>query len=123
MCSSIRWKSMGPRDALKISATSRKANAGVSPADPPTAKEWTWVGADGVVIDLHARLADNPGLLSRIDARGADTGGRGFRRHRPSNAASGGAVRLSLCPRDLERLVSAEVGGGSRSIHLDLQPR
>ena len=35
------------------------------------AKEWTWVGPDGVVIDLHARLADNPGLLSRIDARGA----------------------------------------------------
>ena len=33
-----------------------------------TAKEWTWVGSDGVVVDLHVRLADNPGLLPKINA-------------------------------------------------------
>ena len=32
------------------------------------AKEWVWNGSDGVVLDLHARLADNPALLSTIDA-------------------------------------------------------
>lgn len=31
-----------------------------------TAKEWTWAGQDGVVIDLHARLADNPELLPTL---------------------------------------------------------
>jgi hypothetical protein len=34
-----------------------------------TAKEWTWVGSNDVVVDLHVRLADNPALLPAISAR------------------------------------------------------
>jgi len=34
-----------------------------------SAKEWTWVRADGIVVDLHVRLADNPTLLPSIGAR------------------------------------------------------
>ena len=33
------------------------------------AKEWTWIGANGVVIDLHVRLADSPKLLPEVSAR------------------------------------------------------
>jgi len=33
------------------------------------AKEWPWVGSDGIVLDLHVRLADNPALLPAIGAR------------------------------------------------------
>jgi hypothetical protein len=33
------------------------------------AKEWTWGGTDGAVVDLHVRLADNPALLPAISAR------------------------------------------------------
>ena len=33
------------------------------------AKEWVWVGADGTVLDLHVRLADNPTLLANVSAR------------------------------------------------------
>ena len=33
------------------------------------AKEWTWIGSDGVVVDLHVRLADNPTLIPTINAR------------------------------------------------------
>ena len=35
------------------------------------AKEWTWVGGNGVIIDLHARLADNPELLPTLTAHAA----------------------------------------------------
>ena len=35
------------------------------------AKEWTWVRRDGVVVDLHSRLADNPALLSTVNTRSA----------------------------------------------------
>jgi hypothetical protein len=34
------------------------------------AKEWTWVGDEGLVIDLHRRLADSPGLLPMLNAHG-----------------------------------------------------
>jgi hypothetical protein len=33
------------------------------------AKEWPWAGSDGLAIDLHTRLADNPALLPAISAR------------------------------------------------------
>lgn len=32
-------------------------------------KEWTWVGADDVVLDVHTRLTDSPALLPMIIAR------------------------------------------------------
>jgi len=38
------------------------------------AKEWVWIGRDEVVLDLHARLADNPALLLSIGARSRTQG-------------------------------------------------
>jgi len=37
------------------------------------AKEWSWVGRDGVVIDLHVRLTDNPALLPKVGVRSSST--------------------------------------------------
>jgi len=31
-------------------------------------KEWTWIGNDGVQVDLHTRLADNPEVLATLSA-------------------------------------------------------
>ena len=39
------------------------------PRRAAAAKEWPWVGSDGIVLDLHVRLADNPALLPVIGAR------------------------------------------------------
>jgi hypothetical protein len=38
------------------------------------AKEWTWIGEHGVVLDLHVRLADSPELLPAISARSPTQG-------------------------------------------------
>ena len=46
--------SLGYRSQAVRRTESRRAAA---------AKEWPWAGSDGVVIDLHVRLADNPALL------------------------------------------------------------
>jgi hypothetical protein len=45
----------------------RRSQSGRSAAS----KEWTWVGDQGVVVDLHVRLADSPDLLPGIGVRGA----------------------------------------------------
>jgi hypothetical protein len=53
-------RKLGYEPAVPARAESRRSSS---------AKEWVWVGADCIELDLHVRLADNPSLLPSLSAR------------------------------------------------------